>query len=244
MLDEFVNRLAMFRAALGVLLSAPHKPAWFNLPPTIFTDKVALLETLLANLETFCGAHGVDITGSARDKAREERELEEELFELGSPLTQFFLDQNDETNAAKCDRTLDQWRRLRGENLLLEARVVRDLAQGVVAGPQSALAATYGVNAAAVTALSGEIADYEAVISTPDQAIAGRKSLTEQFRPRFNEVEAKFVELDRLIVKFNGTEAGRALIAAYFAARITRDRGAGPGTGTTPVPTVPGTGNP
>src|SRR5438874_8742642 len=35
--------------------------------------------------------------------------------------------------------------------------------------------------------------------------------------------------LDNLILQFNGTAAGRALIAAYQASRVVRDLGAGPG---------------
>ena len=41
MLDEFVNRLAMFQTTLGTLNSAQHKPTWFNQPPLVFSQKVA-----------------------------------------------------------------------------------------------------------------------------------------------------------------------------------------------------------
>jgi hypothetical protein len=49
-------------------------------------------------------------------------------------------------------------------------------------------------------------------------------------------VEAKFASLDCLVLQFKTTEAGRALIAAYQAARVVRDAGAGPSPGPTPPP--------
>ncbi len=57
-------------------------------------------------------------------------------------------------------------------------------------------------------------------------------------RAKFNAVEAKFDSLDNLILQFNGTAAGRALVAAYQAARIVRDLGVGPKPPKPPGPTV------
>jgi hypothetical protein len=54
-------------------------------------------------------------------------------------------------------------------------------------------------------------------------------------RAKFNAVEAKFGTLDNLILQFNGSSAGRALIATYQASRIVRDLGHGPG----PAPPTP-----
>ncbi len=238
MQDEFLNRLEMFRTARGTLNSAEHKPTWLNQDPTAFTTKEAEMEAALADLELFCSQYGADITGAAKDKAREKKELEDEAFELGSALTEWFLDQNDETSAEQVNLTISAWRKLRDHDLVGTAKLLRDLAQAVVSGAQSAAAATYGVTAAAVTALSAEIADYDAVLTAPQQKIAGKRAGTLQFRTRFNAMEAKFESLDRLIHKFSGTQAGRNLIAAYFASRINRDRGAGPGT-PPPTPTQP-----
>jgi len=58
---------------------------------------------------------------------------------------------------------------------------------------------------------------------------------------RFNAVEEKFIALDDLILQFaNGAVAGRALVAAYQAARVVRDLGSGPGP-TPPTPPAPTT---
>jgi hypothetical protein len=111
------------------------------------------------------------------------------------------------------------------------------LAHGVTTGPQAA-AAEYGITAAKEAVLDKEIKDYAVVMATPQASIADRKSLTEQMRAKFNAVEGKFDSLDNLVLQFNGTAAGRALIAAYQAARIVRDLGAGPKPPKPPGPTT------
>ncbi len=69
-------------------------------------------------------------------------------------------------------------------------------------------------------------ADYDTVITAPQQAIAERKTRTLQLRERFNAVESQF--LDRLIELFRATPRGRDMIAAWQASRVIRDLGHGP----------------
>ena len=147
---------------------------------------------------------------------------------MGRALVTWFRDQGDETNAAKLDLSESAWRRLRDEQLLEKGRLVRDLGQGVVGGAKAAQAAEYGITAASVGSVDKEVEEYGKVVSAPQASIADRKSLTGQMRTKFNAVEAKFVALDDLILQFNATAAGRALIAAYQVARIVRDLGVGP----------------
>lgn len=160
---------------------------------------------------------------------------------LARALVTWFRDQADGTNAAKVDLQESGWRRLHDQQQVEQGRLVRDLAQAVVAGPKAADAADYGITAAAVTAVNKEVEEYAAVVSAPQVSIADRKSLTEQMRERFNAVEAKFVGLDDMILQFGNTAAGRALIASHQSARIIRDLGAGPGTPPPAPPTPPPT---
>lgn len=237
MQDEFVNRIGMLRTSMGTLNEPARRAVWFEQPPLIFTTRVAEAAAALADLESFCVQYGADITGAAKDKKREEEELEQAAFTVGSALVEWFLAQNDEASGQQVNLPLSAWQRLRDQALVQKARLARDLAQGVVAGPQSAAAVAYGITAAAVTALTGEIADYDALLTAPQQKIAGRKASTRQFRTRFNAVEAKFESLDRLVVQFRTTEAGRDLIAALVTSRVIRDLGVGPAP--TPVPPPP-----
>lgn len=231
MKDEFANRMGMFRTALGILNEPTKKPVWHNQPPAIFMAKVTAAEQAVDALGSFLVQHSADITGSAVDKAREEKELEDAAFSLGSTLAIWFRDHDDETSAAQVERPISGWRRMRDQELIVQAKLLRDLAQGVVSGPSAMEAAQYDLTAASVAALSAEIDDYEATLSAPQQAIAARKALTAQFRTRFNEVEANFDQLDKLILRFDKTAAGRDLIAAYQASRTIRDYGSGPRAG-------------
>jgi hypothetical protein len=89
-----------------------------------------------------------------------------------------------------------------------------------------------GITAATVAACKKEADDYEAVISAPQQAIAGRKATTAQMRDRFNAVEAVFASLDGLVEQFTD----KTFVGGYHAARTVRDLGHGPGADTPPEP--------
>ncbi|HBJ84008.1 MAG TPA: hypothetical protein DDZ88_09100 [Verrucomicrobiales bacterium] len=124
---------------------------------------------------------------------------------------------------------------MRDAALLANAREVIRVAEGLLAGADTATAAECGITAATVAACKKEADDYEAVISAPQQAIAGRKATTGQLRERFNTVEAVFASLDGLVEQF----PDKTFVAAYHAARIVRDLGHGPGTEPTPAPPAP-----
>ena len=236
MKDEFSNRLTMFKTARDLLNLPERKPVWLNVNPTIFTTKVAALDPAITALEAYCQAQGIDITGAAVDKDKEETDVENVAHTLGRLLVQWFRDQSDETNAAKCDLSLTGWRGMRDVALILKAREIRDLALPIASIPAGF---AYGIASSLVQKLTDEVNEYEQVLTTPQTSIAQRKARTLGLRAEFNKVEAKFEGLDDLILAFNTTEAGRSLIAAYKAARIIRDAGHGPTP--PPVPPVPPT---
>ncbi len=174
MRDEFLNRLAMFQTSLNTLNSTEHKPAWFNQNPPQFTVKVAETAQELTELETFGRQQEAATTGAAEQKEREETEAENAAFILGRALVTYFRDHGNETDAAKADLEISDWRALRDQQLLEKARLVRDLAQGLTAGATAPNAAEYGIDAAAVEALTKESDDYASVITAPQQTIGGR----------------------------------------------------------------------
>lgn len=239
MKDEFVNRMGMFKTTLTTLNSAEHKPIWFNLPPVIFTTKVATAESAVTALEQFCAAQGTATTGSTEEKSREEREAVDVAHRMGRALVEWFRDHNDETNAAKVNYTISQWREFRDQTLKDKLQTALSLAQGVAGGPLAADAIQYGITNASVLALGKEIQEYINVISAPQASIAERKSRTGAMRSQFNTVESKFDTLDNLILQYGGTSDGRHLISAYQASRVVRDLGHGPGPHPQP-PAPPG----
>jgi len=236
MKDAFTNRSGMFQTVLTTLNDDRYKPVWFNQPPVIFTTKAGQAADAVADLAKFCRAQGTGTTGAAQEKDREQREAVDATFPLARALVQWFGDQQDESNAGKVDLTQSDFRKLRDQQLLETLRLVRDLAKGVTTGALAADAVAYGVTAAAVQASDKEVEEYAAVIAAPQAGIADRKALTGQMRDRFNAVEDKFAVLDDMILQFNTTPAGRALIAAYQTSRVVRDLGAGPSPKQPPTP--------
>jgi hypothetical protein len=228
MRDEFVNRLGMFRTALGTLNRPEYRPVWFNRPPAVFTYKVQAAEQAVNNLAEFGRAQETATTGAAEQKQIEEKELEQEAYVFGGALAIWFRDQGDAENAAKVDLTLSEWRKLRDQQLLEKARLVQQLGEAVTTGPNASAAATYGITPAALNSLGKETNDYETIITAPQQAIAERKARTQQLRDRFNAVEGQFEILDRFIQLFRATPEGRDMIYAWQAARVIRDLGHGP----------------
>ena len=61
--------------------------------------------------------------------------------------------------------------------------------------------------------------------SAARQKIAERKVWTSQLRDRVNEVTAQFEVLDKLVLPFGQTTAGRAFVAAHQSARLIRSTG-------------------
>lgn len=225
MKNEFANRLGSFQTALGILQDPKRKAIWFQLNPVIFTDKVTAALAAVGALETFCQQQGIIPVGPAQDKGREEKLLDDLAHSLARALVTWFTDQKDLTSAAEVDFTPSDWLRFRDEDLLGKARLVRDLANGVIAGPKTADAAKYDITADSVKVVDDEITAYAKFITAPQQAQSDRHSLTRQLRVRFSAVDDMMVQIDDLILRFNGTADGQAMIAAYQAARIIRNLG-------------------
>ncbi len=240
--DKFVNRMGMFKTALDTLNSAQHTATWFNKDPKIFTVKVAQAVQAVDDLGKFCRQQGINLTGVTQDKKREEHEAVEATYTLAGLLIEWFKDAKDLTNAAQVDFTRRDLYNERDETALGKMRNVRDLAQAILDDddPQTVTAAAeYGITALVVQAADKEIEEFAVVLNAPSSSISQRAALTIQLRARFNEVEAKFVSLDNLILGFNNTPEGRALIAAYEASRIVRDLGSGSATAPQTPPVTP-----
>lgn len=242
MQDEFTNRLAMFNAAKETLFVPAHKAVWFDKKPEIFALKVARAMQALDELTLFCRQQSSVISGVTQDKTREEREAIEVAFTLAGLLVEYYRDNNDETNAAKVDMPLSALRRLRDLEAVNKLREVHDLGKSLVENSDPAIvtaAAQYDITTERLTSVHEEVEEFAEIVAAPQASISQRAALTKQLRDRFNAVEAKFASLDNLILAFNNTPEGRALIAAYQASRIVRDSGGSPGTPNTNTPNTP-----
>lgn len=233
MKDAFTNRLGAFRTTLDFLQVPANKAKWDGQPPLRFTARVTEAVTAVAALATFCQQQSAVIKGAAMDKAREEKELEDEAFVLGQAVVECCGGMGNEADAARCDFSKSAWRGMRDAALLANAREVIRIAEELLAGPHAAVAAECGISAVSVAACKKEADDYKAVLTAPQQSIATRKALTAKLRERFNAVEKVFTSLDGLVEQFTD----KTFVAAYHAARTVRDLGHGPGADTPPVPT-------
>jgi len=232
MKDEFTNRLGAFRTTLDFLQAPANKVKWDGLPPLRFTSRVTEAVAAVAALAEFCQQQGAVIKGAAVDKKREEKELEDAAYVLGQAVAEYCRGLGNEADAARCAFSKSAWRGMRDAALLANAREVIRVAGVLLAGADADKAAECGITAATVAACRKEADDYEAVISLPQQAIAGRKATTARMRDRFNAVEAVFAGLDGLVEQFSD----KTFVAAYHAARTVRDLGRGPAAEAPPSP--------
>ena len=102
---------------------------------------------------------------------------------------------------------------------------MRDLAQRVLASKQAEEAAYYGVTPAELVSFGQRVDSYASAIAAPQQRIAERKSRTAQLPERFSEISEQFEVLDKLVLSFRRTAAGRDFVGAYQASRNVRDLG-------------------
>jgi hypothetical protein len=235
MKDEFTNRLGAFRTTLDFLNATTNKPKWDGVPPLRFTSRAAEAGTAVAALAEYCQQQSAVIKGAAVDKAREEKELEDEAYVLGQAVVECCGGMGNEADAARCDFSKSAWRGMRDAALLANAREVIRIAEELLAGPHAAVAAECGISADSVAACKKEADDYKAVLTAPQQSIATRKALTAKLRERFNAVEKVFNSLDGLVEQF----PDKTFVAGYHAARTVRDLGHGPVTEPTPAPPAP-----
>lgn len=237
--DRIVNHLNMARRALACLNKPEHSAIWAAVPPMIFGAKVTAAATLLAEAEALAQAQTRATTGSAQDKAREERELEDICHALGGALVTCCLDADDAAGAAPFDLPLSAWRALRDETLLQRAEDLADAIASTIAA-DAVTAGAYGLDTMSYSTLQSEISDYRAQIVAPDSAIDERSATGRALAAKVKDLLAAFLPIDRLIVQYKRTPAGEAFVAAYFATRNIIDRGHGPSPDSpTPPPPTP-----
>ncbi len=224
--NYYLNRLNMGRKVYACLDALDHTPLWKGKPPLALEKAIDEGRELLAGLEKLAQNQGLDTTGNAADKAREEKELEDAAHELGRLVVCCCREAGDEAGAATYDLPISGWRRMRDENLLQTARGLEAKAGELAATPKGA---EFGITAAAVAALKKEADEYAALIVAPDDAISGKAALTKKVRPAFQAFEIKLQTIDDLILPLRGTEAGALLVAKYQEARTINDRGRRPG---------------
>ena len=144
---------------------------------------------------------------------------------FGNILAIWFTDQKALNSASMVRLSASGWGPLRGLHLLAKARVVRDLAQTVLASEQAPEAEFYGVTPAELLAFEQRVDSYDKLIASPQQRIAVRKAYTAQLPGKFRQISQQLEVLDKLVLSFRRSEGGREFVAVYQASRTVRDLG-------------------
>lgn len=133
-----------------MLVSTPWITHCCGSPPLTLEKAIDEGRGLLAGLEKLAQNQGLDTTGNAADKAREEKELGDAAHELGRLVVCCCRAAGDEAGAATYDLPISGWRRMRDENLLQTARGLEAKAGELAATLKGT---EFGISAAVVAAL-------------------------------------------------------------------------------------------
>jgi hypothetical protein len=225
------NRLSMYLAVLGVM--AKYNAVWAAM--TALAEMVTRLGDLTTSIQETSGVQGSPLTGIAGGKNRKRMAMMQKTLEIAGDLHAFAVKGGDTTLQAKCDLKITDLVRL-GDTLIgPRCQEIHDLAD-----TNAAALVSYGVEAADITALQTLIDAYQPLISTPRQAVAGRKEATGNIAD--DEAAADDLlnnELDKSMQKFSTKNA--TFFGEYTTARMIIDLGhpksQTPSTPPTPTPT-------
>ena len=224
MKNEFANRHNMHLAIVSLLADASYQPAWKNQAPVAFTARATALVPLVNALTELIAGQQAVITGYAADKAREEQELETAAHEISEALADWYEEKGRLADADRVSLSLSGWQTLRDVELIARAKSLLQSLTAALAENAASLA-EHGLTPADATLLAKESADFETIVANPAAAISGRKALTSALRPRFREVGALLAKMDRLVLRFRSTDAGKRFADTWQATRIIRDLG-------------------
>jgi hypothetical protein len=226
------NQFNMIGACLTVAQSPDYKPVWQGKEPAEFATELAQLAADHGAV-TAKAAQAEAATGGAADaKALAETALEDAAFVLARALAYHFKKTGDLDRHGKVDLTRSAIMKLRTQELVNRATAIRDLAAAAVNEPA---AASRGVTAARVAALTAAIEAFRAVMNTPRGQIVNRGALLREVETDVAALLDRVSDLDDLAVQFDG-EAGRRFLEAWRRARIIVDSGGSQAPGPAPAP--------
>jgi hypothetical protein len=216
MLATLFNRLAMFRAVKTTL--EKHKATWENKPPLAFTDKVGEFLTMLGDLEKLVALQEADITGVAELKDKERDDVAEMAYDVGETLSGYFDDINRPDLSNPIDFSESGWANMRDERLLATSQTLLGSLRAALSTDAAALARR-DLSTTDADELEREIAEYKAVIGTPQAAEKERSTITEQLPQEFRKITRHLAGMNKTIRRFRRTPAGRAFMEAYLVPR-------------------------
>jgi len=200
--------------AVQAVLNA-NQAVWSGLPA--FVTAAGDLDTQISTIEATRAKQETATTGFTENKRQVKADLIRKLLHIGHATAAYAQTTGDSVLLEKVRYTKTDYERARDMILKDMAQVVYDEASAV-----SVNLVDYGVQAGDLADLQNLIADYTAVVESPRQAIAERKTatndLTDQVKEMMNILKGR---LDMLMENFKASNPG--FYSDYFNARIIVD---------------------
>jgi hypothetical protein len=199
-----------------------------------FVDAYADFGARVSNIQTLAQTQSVDSTGLSADKEQLRKTMATAATEVAAATHAYAKKVKNNDLAAKTDVSVSTF--MTGRDTLAPANALNIHA---AATANLALLATYGVNAAKLTALKAKIDTYAASISKPRDAQASISTATKQMDDEFRAADAALNDqLDALVPQFTAVNA--KFVEDYQNARIIVDNtGGSPKKQTPKKPTLP-----
>jgi hypothetical protein len=214
--------VARAEAGLVILKKPEHQAVWKDKKPLRFTKLTVEVAELAKTIKSEAGKQGLALTGSAKDKKRERKELVDSADTLAKAMTRCLRSVRNEAEADKWDLTTTEWRNLPDLDLSEKAELLALAAAEVAQGPQKDEALDYGIDEEAAAATEKERMDFVVVMRLPVSSLAGRKVVTLGLPALLKQLREKLGEMKDLIQQFRKAAGGEALITAFREATKNR----------------------
>ncbi len=203
MKDDFIKRHNMHLAILRLLEFPEYFPVWKDQPPRAFG-------VMVSGLRPAVDALGLLLSQphAAEDQDCGQAELEVTACEIGQTLAFWLESQGRAVDAARIDFPLIHWQSLHDAQLIAKARLLRRMLILAISTDGDRLM-DYDLTADDAITLADGILDFETA------------TLTGQLRSLYREVSEILTGLDRLVLRYRRTKAGRCFADAWQAARKT-----------------------
>lgn len=229
----------MVGACLTVAHDPKYQPVWSGQPPVSFEKGLATLQAGYLSLTVKASEAEAANGGASDTKAEAESSLIEGAHVLARALAVHFKSTGDLTRLGQIDLSRTDLVRLRENDLVPNAILIRDIGAEAQTEPS---AGDNGITAARVNALTAAIEVFQAIITTPRGKIVGRKTLLKEVETDMVGLLVLLHDLDDLVLQFNEADLGRSFVAAWRSARMVIDRvGAYPRPEPSPTPAAPAT---
>ena len=226
--NTIANKFNSFKATLQVVDEPEFVSVWTGKEPEDFATGIAAVRVLLTGFASKGAAQSASITGDTKALGELRTEFEKMLHILSRATFQALKKLGRTDDAEKVNLTPTDLERARALALAGMGETVLDLAEPLSVAPAGGgepLGKKSGVTAALVAKVDDLWDRFGTAVGAPVSARAKRKSLTSQLPDDARAIEAKFAELDDLVIQFGATELGQHFVNAWFNARQVVDLG-------------------